>query len=194
MAEDQNTVNGTAEADATETTSDNSTTTDAQATEATEAQATETPAAEVTEAPQTETVQAEAPQSEERPAEPARINVPQPELSDALSQTSNNSDEPRKDVPGGRPYEIIYIARTGDNEANDATSKNLRELVDTLGGAVDNIRASESRRLAYPIKREAEGIYTVVNARFTTDHLSEVDRFFKLEESVLRHMILKEEV
>jgi small subunit ribosomal protein S6 len=69
----------------------------------------------------------------------------------------------------------------------------LREQIEGNGGAVDNVRTSETRRLAYPISKEIEGIYTVVNARFVTDRIAEIDRFFKLEEAVLRHMILKQE-
>lgn len=116
----------------------------------------------------------------------------QPELNDALSQKAD-SNEPLKEVEGGRAYEIIYIGRIGDAEATEATSAGLKALIDGIGGAIDNVRASEARRLAYPIKREVEGLYIVVNARLTPSHLPEVDRFFKLEESVLRHMILKED-
>jgi small subunit ribosomal protein S6 len=120
------------------------------------------------------------------------VIVPQPELSASLS-TGTDEDAPRREVEGGRSYEIIFITRAGDQDATDTTTERLRAQVEDNGGAVDNVRTSEVRRLAYPIAKEIEGIYTVVNARFTTDRISEIDRFFKLEESVLRHMILREE-
>ena len=116
----------------------------------------------------------------------------QSELSDALSVKSE-SDAERKDVPGGRAYEIIYISRVGDAEASDATSTRLRALIEGAEGAIDNVRATETRRLAYPVAGENDGIYMVVNARILPTHLPEIDRFFKLEESVLRHMVLKED-
>ena len=115
----------------------------------------------------------------------------QSELKDALSPQTD-SDAPRKDVPGGRAYEIIYIARVGDAEASDATGTRLRELIEGAEGAIDNVRATETRRLAYPVGGENDGIYMVVNARIIPTQLPEIDRFFKLEESVLRHMVLKE--
>jgi small subunit ribosomal protein S6 len=120
------------------------------------------------------------------------VVVPQPELSAALSSTTDE-DAPRREVEGGRSYEIIFITRAGDPDATDTATNRLREQIEGNGGAVDNVRTSETRRLAYPISKEIEGIYTVVNARFVTDRIAEIDRFFKLEEAVLRHMILKQE-
>ena len=120
------------------------------------------------------------------------VVVPQPELSAALS-SSSDEDAPRREVEGGRSYEIIFITRAGDPDATDTATNRLREQIEGNGGAVDNVRTSETRRLAYPISKEIEGIYTVVNARFVTDRIAEIDRFFKLEEAVLRHMILKQE-
>lgn len=99
---------------------------------------------------------------------------------------------PRKDVPGGRAYEIIYIARAGNPEASDQVAKRVQSLIEDKGGAVDNLRTSEARRTAYAIDKQIEGVYVVVNARFLKETTTELDRFFKLDENVLRHMILKE--
>jgi small subunit ribosomal protein S6 len=114
------------------------------------------------------------------------------ELNDVLSSGGEEAG-PRKEVEGGRSYEIIYIARIGDESATEATVQRVRELIDGKGGAIDNIRSTEARRLAYPINGENDGIYYVVNARFVPTHMAEIDRFFKLEESVIRHMVLRED-
>lgn len=123
------------------------------------------------------------------------VVTPQPELSESMSALPSVEAEaaPRKEVPGGREYEIIYIARTGDPAGLDTTVERARNLIEQAGGAVDNTRISEVRRLAYPIGKQTEGIYVVLNARFTKDLTTELDRFFKLEESVLRHMVLRDE-
>ena len=136
---------------------------------------------------------AEAP-AESAPAEsaPSRSSSSQPELNDVLSSHGEDNG-PRKDVENGRAYEIIYIARIGDESVNEATVTRVRELIDGKDGAVDNVRSTEARRLAYEIAGQSDGIYYVVNARFSADHMSEIDRFFKLEESVIRHMILRED-
>ncbi len=125
-------------------------------------------------------------------ADASGVVVPQPELSEALSSDADG-EAPRKDVPGGRSYEIIFIGQPSDADANEVSTARLRAMIEDGGGAIDNVRTSETRRLAYPIAGQIEGVYVVVNARFEASHIPELDRFFKLEESVLRHMILREE-
>ena len=118
--------------------------------------------------------------------------APQPELNDALRSSNTDDDAPHREVEGGRAYEIIYIARAGDQDATEAVATQLRTMIEGGEGAVDNVRTSEVRRLAYPIKKQVEGVYVVVNTRFAPTHIPEIDRFFKLQEPVLRHMILSD--
>lgn len=100
---------------------------------------------------------------------------------------------PRKEVPGGRAYEVIYIVRTGDPEAVEKSIESVRGIIEGSEGAVDNVRASEARRLAYPIEKQTEGIYVVANARYAASVSAELERYFHIEESVLRHMVLREQ-
>jgi small subunit ribosomal protein S6 len=101
--------------------------------------------------------------------------------------------EPRKEVEGGRAYEITYIVIANNPEALDNAQNRLKALIEDNGGALDNVRVSEVRRLAYPIAKRTEGIYVVANARFQKALTEDLDRFFKLEEAVLRHIILRED-
>jgi small subunit ribosomal protein S6 len=55
------------------------------------------------------------------------------------------------------------------------------------------VRKSELRRLAYPIKKENEGHYIVINGRFGKDVLPELENMLKLEERLLRYMIIRED-
>lgn len=118
------------------------------------------------------------------------------ELSDSLvSQlpTVEGEEAPRKEVEGGRAYEIIYIVRTGDPELVEKSIESVRNIIESGEGAVDNVRASETRRLAYPIEKQTEGIYVVTNARFAGEVSAELERYFRIEESVLRSMVLRED-
>ena len=98
----------------------------------------------------------------------------------------------RKEVEDGRAYEISYIVTPGQTEASDATQTRLQAIIEGAQGAVDNVRVTESRRLAFPIKKQTEGVYVVVNTRCSQTILQEIDRFFKLESNVLRHIVLRE--
>jgi small subunit ribosomal protein S6 len=101
--------------------------------------------------------------------------------------------EARKPVAGGVGYEVIYVVRSGDPQLVESSSQKVRELIEGGEGAVDNVRASEVRRFAYPIKKQTEGIYVVVNARFKPEFTAELERYFKIDENILRHMMLKED-
>ncbi|HEX9996099.1 MAG TPA: 30S ribosomal protein S6 [Abditibacterium sp.] len=104
-----------------------------------------------------------------------------------------NPDEPRKEVADGRAYEITYIVIANNPEALDSSQKSVKALIENGGGAVDNVRVSEVRRLSYPIAKRTEGIYVVINARFSKALTESLERFFKLDEGVLRHIILRED-
>lgn len=103
------------------------------------------------------------------------------------------SEMDRKHVAGGVGYEIIYVVKAGDPQLVETSSQRVRELIEQTDGAVDNVRASEVRRFAYPIQKQNEGVYVVVNARFKPQYTGELDRYFKIDESILRHMMLKED-
>ena len=59
------------------------------------------------------------------------------------------------------------------------------------GGSVDNVDIWGRRRLAYEIKKKAEGIYAVINMTAEPATAQELDRQLGLNESVLRTKLLR---
>lgn len=111
---------------------------------------------------------------------------------DLMPELDPSQEGELQQVEDGRAYEISYIVNPANGEAIDATQARVKEILEGAGGAVDNSRVTESRRLAFPIKKQTEGIYVVINARFNQSLIPELDRYFKLEDSVLRHIVLRE--
>jgi small subunit ribosomal protein S6 len=138
-----------------------------------------------------ETTGGEESASEAMPA--ASAPTPDAEGFTSALPSISSTDETRKHVVGGVGYEIIYVVKAGDPQLVETSSQRVRELIEKTDGAVDNVRASEVRRFAYPIKKQNEGVYVVVNARFKPEFTGELDRYFKIDESILRHMMLKED-
>jgi small subunit ribosomal protein S6 len=126
-------------------------------------------------------------------AAPATRSTPDAEGFTSALPTLAPESTPREHVVGGVGYEIIYVVRAGDPALVETSSQRVRELIEQGEGAIDNVRASEVRRFAYPIKKQTEGVYVVVNARFKPEFTGELDRYFKIDENILRHMMLKEE-
>ncbi|HMM94898.1 MAG: 30S ribosomal protein S6 [Micrococcales bacterium] len=91
-----------------------------------------------------------------------------------------------------RQYELMVIL---DPELDDRTVQPSLEkflkVVTTDGGTVDTIDVWGRRRLAYEIKKKAEGIYAVVNFTSEPATAKELDRQLGLNESVMRTKLLR---
>ena len=59
------------------------------------------------------------------------------------------------------------------------------------GGTIENVDIWGRRRLAYEIKKKAEGIYAVVNFTAEPATAKELDRQLSLNESVMRTKLLR---
>lgn len=64
-------------------------------------------------------------------------------------------------------------------------------LVQKLGGEVLAARLWEERRLAYPINGQRKGTYWLSYFRLESRQLSELNRECRLNESILRSLVLK---
>lgn len=64
-------------------------------------------------------------------------------------------------------------------------------VVRTGGGTVEKIDTWGRRRLAYEIKKQPEGIYSVIDLKATPEVVKELDRQLSLSEQVLRTKVLR---
>ncbi|GAK47504.1 30S ribosomal protein S6 [Secundilactobacillus oryzae JCM 18671] len=92
-------------------------------------------------------------------------------------------------------YEITYIIRP---DLDDATKTALVERFDKIltdnGASVIDSKDWQKRRLAYEIGGYNEGVYHIVNLTAeNADALNEFDRLSKINDNILRHMIVKRE-
>ncbi len=91
-----------------------------------------------------------------------------------------------------RQYELMVIL---DPELDDRTVQpsldKFLKVVTSDGGTVDTIDIWGRRRLAYEIKKKAEGIYAVVNFTSEPATAKELDRQLGLNESIMRTKLLR---
>lgn len=94
-----------------------------------------------------------------------------------------------------RDYEIVYIFRSSFTpEEIDAKLERYHALITGVdGGQITAVEQWGKRQLAYPIDKEPNGFYVV--AQFTSDPsaLSELERILKLEDDLLRYLIVLSE-
>ena len=91
-----------------------------------------------------------------------------------------------------RQYELMIILDPETDERNlQPTLEKMLSVVGKDGGSVDEIDVMGRRRLAYEIRKQAEGIYAVVNLTAEPATAQELDRQLGLNESVLRTKLLR---
>ena len=91
-----------------------------------------------------------------------------------------------------RPYEIMVILDPTLDERTVAPSlETFLNVIRKDGGTVEKVDVWGRRRMAYEIKKNAEGIYAVVNLTAEPATVKEFDRQLTLNESVLRTKVLR---
>ena len=91
-----------------------------------------------------------------------------------------------------RTYEMVVILDPSLEERTVAPSLDkYLKLVTKDGGTVDSVEVWGRRRMAYEIKKNAEGIYAIVNLTAEPATVKELDRQLTLNESVLRTKVIR---
>ena len=93
-----------------------------------------------------------------------------------------------------RHYELMVILDPELEERTVAPSLDrFLNVVRKGGGSVENVNIWGRRKLAYEIKKKAEGIYAVVDLQATPEAVAELDRQLRLNESILRTKVIRPE-
>jgi len=71
------------------------------------------------------------------------------------------------------------------------TIETMKKIITDGKGKIVDTKEMGERKLAYPIKKELNGYYYVIKVAAPKETISEFDRRALLDESVLRHLIIK---
>jgi small subunit ribosomal protein S6 len=89
-------------------------------------------------------------------------------------------------------YEMMFIVKaTMEAEQVKATAENIKKIAEDTGAKVVDYKELGEKKLAYPIKKELNGYYFVMQLEASKEAESELDRKAALDENVLRHLIVK---
>ncbi|EJP6473988.1 30S ribosomal protein S6 [Clostridium sp. FAM 1755] len=93
-----------------------------------------------------------------------------------------------------RKYETVFILNPAlDEEGYKANVEKFKGVIENAGGTVDNVDLWGKRKLAYEVKKINEGYYTLMNFTADTELPKELDRVFRITDTVIRHMIITQE-
>ena len=91
-------------------------------------------------------------------------------------------------------YEIMFIVKaTLDETALNNITKEVQSLINDGNSKVIEFKDMGRKKLAYPINKEISGFYYLINAEATNEVIQEFDRKLRINENILRHLILKKE-
>jgi len=93
-----------------------------------------------------------------------------------------------------RKYETIFILQpTLDEEAVKANIEKFKGVIENGGGVIENVDFWGKRKLAYEIKKVSEGFYTLINFSADNELPKELDRIFRINDTIVRHIIINNE-
>jgi small subunit ribosomal protein S6 len=93
-----------------------------------------------------------------------------------------------------RNYELAYIAHPElDDEALTALEEKVSGWIEAAGGKLGKVDRWGKRRLAYPVDKQSEGHYFIVQMTLPPDAGTIVERDMRLNEQILRYMITLQE-
>lgn len=93
-----------------------------------------------------------------------------------------------------RAYETTFILVPSlDAEGLQKEIDGIKEVITGAGGEITTEKEWGRRRLAYPIQDNSEGIYHILRFSMDGNKLPDLDRYFKMNESVLRSLVLRDE-
>ena len=91
-------------------------------------------------------------------------------------------------------YEIMFIVRTDiDEKTQKDTVAAFEKVLKDMKSKVLNVKDAGQKKLAYPIKDQVRGNYYVLNVEASPAAVKEFDRKAKIDQNILRHIVIREE-
>ncbi len=92
-----------------------------------------------------------------------------------------------------RKYEVIFIFLPNLEEEKRVQLLDRFKGIIEADGTISNVDEWGIRKLAYLIDDIGEGYYVLMNIETTPEVITELERVVKISDSVMRHMIIRED-
>ena len=91
-------------------------------------------------------------------------------------------------------YEGIFIIRPNLTEEDSKAALDLIENeIKKNEGEIETVNNWGRKNLAYAIKKFTEGLYYHIDFNIVPSALTDMDRKFRLNDNILRHMVIKKD-
>ena len=86
---------------------------------------------------------------------------------------------------------IVVTAKNGE-EGNAAVIERYKKLI-ADNGTVESVDEWGKRRFAYPIQKQTEGYYTLINFKSAPEFIYELERRYRIADEILRTGVVKKD-
>lgn len=92
-----------------------------------------------------------------------------------------------------RRYEAVFVlAPTLTEDEVKQSIETFRKAAEEKGATIIDVKEWGKRRLAYPIKKHTEGVYTILTLEErAAEAVNELERRFKVADSVIRFLTVR---
>jgi len=92
-------------------------------------------------------------------------------------------------------YESIFVVRPSlpDEDTNKLIDK-MKGVLEKSGGSLLKLENWGKKRLAYEVKRERKGTYVYLHFKASGPVVGELERSYRLEDSIMKFMTVRQEV
>ena len=91
-----------------------------------------------------------------------------------------------------RSYELVFIVNPElDEDDLTAVRERVEGLIERSSGKVTKVEPWGLRRLAYPLQKQGEGQYVLMQLDMEAQGVAELERDLGLVEPILRHLIVR---
>lgn len=91
-------------------------------------------------------------------------------------------------------YELVVIVNPSfDEEKREKVLKGISELITSKKGEIISQDMWGRKQLAYPIRKHTEGVYVLFNFNLSKDQINDIDYKIKVNEDIIRYLLIKKE-
>jgi len=89
-----------------------------------------------------------------------------------------------------REYELVFIVHPDlDETATNDIVERVKGWITEAGGTIDKVDPWGKRKLAYPIRKQNEGQYFLLNTQMAPTFIAELERNLRFVEPIMRFLI-----
>ena len=93
-----------------------------------------------------------------------------------------------------RDYEVVFIVHPDlDENAFNEVINRVRSWITEGGGQIDKVDLWGKRKLAYPIRKQTEGQYVLMETKMPPTYGAQLERNLRFLEPVMRFLVTSKE-